>query len=432
VITINGEENRVNADFIAETKKLSDFLNINESLAAAIFQSGQEYQTRYELGPGESAVILYLSERQSMLSCLDNIMRGVIKLDEGDPVREVLDSYLSSILSTSVTSSTSSSAPAARFPRRMLETLEKLKNEHDRIDAIRKGPTKDIPYDDEIVAEVCVKHESERATIAELFYHLAVLNYFTTEEIVGLVEWLQSAELLDPAMPRCATALLCTLNTYDGGSPPPSSVSDTQQQQPPPPSGADLVLDRLWKLRDNEAQLKRLNAAITKADDWKVRGLQSLIALQWSLLTLLATKQWPEFGPSFDLRPDRIESMAENAIRSDALRFASEYMLAHKVVSDPSYESLLPAGKVKGIAKIQEYAKRSTIDDEFQLNIETQISNLVACFITRMSRIIRNIRYREEDDILEYQQKERELAAAATQAQSRSYPSHPQQQQQQD
>ena len=91
----------------------------------------------------------------------------------------------------------------------MLNTIQKLIEAHKRVTNIHKGPTRDMPYDEEIIGEVCTKHEAERVMLAELFYHLVVLNsYLNSSEIVALVEWLQkSDDTSDPAMLRIATAL---------------------------------------------------------------------------------------------------------------------------------------------------------------------------------------------------------------------------------
>ena len=167
------------------------------------------------------------------------------------------------------------------------------------------------------------------------------------------------------------------------------------------------MLDGLWKLKSDEEQFKRLNTLITSTNDWKVKGLQGIIQLQWSLLILFASKHWPEFGPNFGFREDRIENMAESAVKGDALRFAGEYMLAYKMANDLDYENLLRG--ISGFSESnqdQAYTKHVVVDEEFQNSIESEIGGMITCFISRMSRIIRNIRYREEDAITEYQKKE--------------------------
>ncbi|KAJ1921949.1 hypothetical protein H4219_000296 [Mycoemilia scoparia] len=410
---ISGKDFQVNKDFIEETKKLSDFLGIDENLAAALFQSGQEHQTKYELPPGESAVILYLTERQSKLSCLDNILRGVIKLEDSHPVREALESCISDIISTTISSSLQNSGDNQdRFPKRMLNTINKLSESHKTMISIQKGPTQNMPYDEEVIAEVALKYESERVMISEIFYHLATLSYLTLEEIILLVEWIQKSETSDAVALRILTVVLCILDTQTSL---PHSMSE------------DAVLDRLWKLKSDEEKFKRLNVLITTESQWKVSGFQGLVSLQWSLLALFATKQWPEFGPNFGFRVDRIESMAESAIKNNAIQVCSEYLLAYKVAGDLDYENLLHGSQADlqsdaSVEQIQTYAKHTNVDGDFQFNIETQIGNLINCFISRMSRIIRNIRYREEDTILEYQQREQQRAAImSSQGYHRSY-----------
>ncbi|KAJ1890379.1 hypothetical protein LPJ66_007515, partial [Kickxella alabastrina] len=409
--SINGEKFKVNDDFISEAKKLSDFLDIDEDIAAALVHKAGPFENRFELPAAESAVLLFFSEREAKLASLTTIFvaGGSQAVDES--VRTVLDEFASEMLSTTLTSANT------MFPERILSTIKDLKTKQGKVTAILNGPTADIPYKRDVVEFALTKLGEERKQLAMLMFAI-IRNYqLNSGELIAVVEWLRSSSVDDPVTLRMSLALLTALST---------SAEGANQEL-----AEATALDKINHLVRDSQFLVKLNAEIIEKP-WSDDGLKGLVWLQWALLALFGMKRSPGFDHLIGFREDRVERIAEQAIQMGAYRFAVDYLLGYRITDDIDYElsaefvvlqrqyTSSAAGSATVAAansKKQRYPHFLDISEDLQWHIEHTLENTVAAFIGRMSSLIRRMRYSEEDAIYQAQQAEIQRAAQEEQRQ---------------
>ncbi|KAJ2852572.1 hypothetical protein IWW36_000201 [Coemansia brasiliensis] len=390
--TINGEQYKVSTDFIAEAKKLSDFLEIDEDLASTLVHKAVGYEKRFELAAGESAVLLFFSEREAKLLSLSTLFAGGASAAVEEGMRGLLDQFASEILS-----STLKAAPKM-FPERVLEAIGSLASKKDRVTRILEGPSADIPYQREVVEFVQTRLSEERKQLAMVLFVIIRDYQLNSNELLSVVEWLRNSKVDDPVTLRLAVALLTALNTAAEGSHELAEVA---------------ALDKISHLvRDSEFLVKLHAEIVDKA--WNDDGLKGLVWLQWALLALFGMKRSPGFDQLIGFREDRVESIAEQAVRMGAYRCATDYLLGYRISDDMEYElaselEVLQKQRVEAAPNketSQRYPHFKDVSEELQWHIESTLEDMVASFIGRMSSLIRRMRYNEEDAIYQAQQAE--------------------------
>ncbi|KAJ2442019.1 hypothetical protein GGF42_007100, partial [Coemansia sp. RSA 2424] len=403
--TINGEQFKVNEDFIREAKKLSDFLELDEDLAATLLHKAVPYEKRFELPAGESAILLFYTERDAKLHCVSRLFAGggdsQMTLDEG--VRGVLDKYASELLS-----STLNTGDNKMLPARILSTMSELKAQQDKVAGILSGPTADVPYRRDVVEHMQTKLGDERNQLAMIIFGIIRYNQLNDTELLALVEWLRGSSVEDPTTLRMAVALMTALST--------SADASSGQEM-----AEMMALDKISNLVRDSQLLVKLNAEIIDKP-WNDDGLKGLIWLQWALLALFGMKRSPGFDQLIGFREDRVERIAEQAIQMGAYRFAVDYLLGYRITDDLEYELsaeflVLQRQTVKQGADTKRYPHFTDIPVDFQEQIEQMLEDTVSAFIGRMSSLIRRMRYSEEDSIYQAQQTEMQRAAQEEQRQ---------------
>ncbi|KAJ1732421.1 hypothetical protein LPJ61_002059, partial [Coemansia biformis] len=431
--TINGEVFKVSNDFVAEAKKLSDFLEIDEDLAATLVHKAVGFEKRFELPAGESAVLLFFGEREAKLLCLGTLFAGGANQAVAEPVRQVLESLASEVLSSTLKAATK------MFPERVLAAIDELKARQAKVAALLAGPTADIPYQREVVEFVQAKLGEERRQLAMLLFGIIRDYQLNSSELIALVAWLRTSSVDDPVTLHLAVALLVALSTSaEGDNPEMAEVA---------------ALDKISHLVHDSQFLVKLNAEIIDRP-WGDDGLKGLVWLQWALLALFGMKRSPGFDQHIGYREDRVESIAEQGIRMGAYRFAADYLLGYHTTDDLSHElsaefdvlqrqradtpqpaststeanaatsatagapAALAGGKPKDEAAAPgRYPHIVDIADDFQWQIERTLEDILSTFIGRMSSLIRRMRYSEEDAIYQAQQAEQQRALQEEQRQ---------------
>ncbi|KAJ2781608.1 hypothetical protein GGI15_003172 [Coemansia interrupta] len=402
--SINGEKFKVSSDFVTEAKKLSDFLDIDENIAAALVQKAVPFEKRFELPAAETAVLLFFSEREAKIMCLNTLFTSSASKNVDASVRTVLEKATGDIMSSAMTSG------SVMFPSRVLSTITELKTKQTKIKSILDGPTADIPYQREVVEFVQTKLGEERKQLAMLLFVIVRDHQLNCTEMISVVEWLRSSSVDDPVTLRMALTILRALET----------ACDNSSQEM-----AEAAARNKISLLVQDAQfLVKLNAEIIDKT-WSDDGMKGLVWLQWALLVLFGIKNSPGFDHMIGYREDRVEKIAEQAIQMGAYRFAVDYMLGYRISDDTDYE-LSTEFEVLGRqrtpppstdAKVQRYPHFADVSEDLQWHIEHTLQNTVAMFIERMSSLIRSIRYKEEDAIYQAQQAEIQRAAQEEQRQ---------------
>ncbi|KAJ2600635.1 hypothetical protein H4R99_003262 [Coemansia sp. RSA 1722] len=408
--SINGEKFKVSKDFITEAKKLSDFLDIDEDIAAALVNKAVPFEKKFELPAAESAVLLFYNEREAKLICLNTLFAGGASQTADETVRLVMEKYAGEILSATTTSD------KKMFPERVLSTIAELKTKQCKIESILEGPTAEIPYQREVMEFVQTKLGEERKQLAMLLF--AVVNDYqlNSNELIALVDWLRTSNTEDPVTLRLILALLVALNTSNVGSDHESSEA--------------AALDKISHLVRDSQFLVKLNAEIIDKS-WSDDGMKGLVWLQWALLALFGIKRSPGFDHLIGYREDRIEEIAQQAIHMGAYRFAVDYMLGYRITDDLDYELsaefevLQRQRKTQTAASAsdssskdnQRYAHFTDVSEDLQWQIENVLNCMITSFIERMSSLIRRMRYSEEDAIYQAQQAELQRIAQEEQRQ---------------
>ncbi|KAJ2077853.1 hypothetical protein H4R24_004871 [Coemansia sp. RSA 988] len=403
--TINGEQFKVSSDFISETKKLSDFLDIDEDLAATLVHKAVGFEKRFELAAGESAVLLYYSEREAKLMSLRTLFAGGASQEVEETMREELERHTSEILSSTL------KAESRMFPERVLRTIDELNTKQERMATVLSGPTADIPYSREVVEFAQSKLGEERRQLAMLLFVIVRDYQLNSGELIAVVGWLRGSNVADAVTLHLAVTLLVALDTAAEGS----SAE----------LGEAAALDKISHLVRDSQFLVKLNAEIVEKA-WNDEGLKGLVWLQWALLALFGMKRSPGFDQLIGYREDRVETIAEQAIRMGAYRFATDYLLGHRITDDLGYElsaefevlqrqhsdpaTTAPNSQIaedsNKAATPARYPHFSDISDEFQWHIEHTLEDILSALIGRMSSLIRRMRYSEEDAIYQAQQLE--------------------------
>ncbi|KAJ1966058.1 hypothetical protein GGI12_000323 [Dipsacomyces acuminosporus] len=403
--SISGERFKVSTDFIAEAKKLSDFLDIDEDIAATLVHHGVKYEKRFELPAAESAVLLFFGEREAKLMSLATLFRGGASQEVPEFVRTALEKVTGEILASTL------QAGGKMFPERIIATMGELKTKQEKITTALNGPTADIPYQREVVEFVQTKFGEERKQLAMLLFDVIRDYQLNSNELISVVEWLRNSSADDPATLRMAVALLVALGT--------SAEGDNQEL------AEVAALDKIHHLVSDRQFLSKLNAEIIDRQ-WKDDGLKGLVWLQWSLLVLFGMKRSPGFDQLIGYREDRVEKLAEQAIQMGAYRFAVDYLLGYRVTDDLEYElsaefdvlqkqrvsekstAVAKDSKDTKSAAAKRYPHFTDISAELQLLIERTLEDTLSAFIGRMSSLVRRMRYSEEDAIYQAQQAEQQ------------------------
>ncbi|KAJ1838071.1 hypothetical protein LPJ73_007192, partial [Coemansia sp. RSA 2703] len=299
--SINGEKFKVSIDFVTEAKKLSDFLEIDENIAAALVQKAVPFEKRFELPAAETAVLLFFSEREAKLMCLRTLFTSSVSKTVDDSVRNVLETTTGAIMSSVMTSG------SAMFPSRVLNTITELKTKQSKIKDILDGPTANIPYQREVVEFVQTKLGEERKQLAMLLFVIVHDHQLNFSEMISIVEWLRSSSVEDPVTLRMVLTILCALGT---------SSEDGDQD-----IAEAAALDKINHLVRDSQFLVKLNEEIIDKT-WSDDGMKGLVWLQWALLALFGIKRSPGFDHLLGYREDRVEQIAQQAIQMGAYRFA--------------------------------------------------------------------------------------------------------------
>ncbi|KAJ1813986.1 hypothetical protein LPJ75_002959, partial [Coemansia sp. RSA 2598] len=405
--SINGEKFKVSKDFITEAKKLADFLDIDEEIAATLVHKAVPFEKRFELPAAESAVLLFYNEREAKLLCLSTLFLGGASQTADESVRAIMEKYAGEILSATTTSDNK------MFPERVLRTIAELKAKQSKIAATLEGPTAEIPYQREVMEFVQTKLGEERKRLAMLLFAIVSDYQLNSNELIALIDWLRTSSTDDPVTLRLVLALLVALNTSTMGSDQESSEA--------------AALDKISHLVRDSQFLVRLNAEIIDKS-WSDEGMKGLVWLQWALLALFGIKRSPGFDHLIGYREDRIEQIAQQAVQMGAYRFAVDYMLGYRITDDLDYELsaefdvLLRQRKTQPAAdsgsKDQlRYTHFTDVPEDLQWQIEHILNCMLTTFIERMSSLIRRMRYSEEDAIYQAQQAELQRVAQEEQRQ---------------
>ncbi|KAI7829197.1 hypothetical protein BX661DRAFT_197974 [Kickxella alabastrina] len=364
--SINGEKFKVSDDFISEAKKLSDFLDIDEDIAAALVHKAGPFEKRFELPAAESAVLLFFSEREAKLASLTTIFvaGGSQAVDESH--------------------------------------IKDLKTKQGKRDVVEFALT---------------KLGEERKQLAMLMFAI-IRNYqLNSGELIAVVEWLRSSSVDDPVTLRMSLALLTALSTSAEGA----------NQELAEATALDKINHLV---RDSQFLVKLNAEIIEKPwSDDGLKGLIWLQWALLALFGMKRSPGFDHLIGFREDRVERIAEQAiQMGAYRFAVDYLLGYRITDDIDYELSAEfevlqrqhTSSAAGSVRSSAadsKKQRYPHFLDISEDLQWHIEHMLENTVAAFIGRMSSLIRRMRYSEEDAIYQAQQAELQRAAQEEQRQ---------------
>ncbi|OLY82148.1 Nuclear pore complex protein [Smittium mucronatum] len=404
-VLINSQEFKVNAEFIEETKKVSQFLDIDEFLAATLVHEGIPYESKLERPIAECAVLLFFSETQKMALCIDNILSGGVNLSLPDQIRTTFLDFSERLLSSTIEKSDKGddirfnggdSSSKEMFPTRVLNSITKIKQFSEKI--LGKATTFSSTFGNEVISEILSSLEDERRILSSIFYTIVSDYRLNSSELLNLVNYAKNAEVSDELTLRIVPSILSSLDT--------SIQVDLE-----PGSCESMAFDKTSMLASDPDFMLKLNNEIINSE-WKIPELKGLVKLQWSLTSLYGIKRVPGFAESIGYQEDIAEQHIEDAILMDSLQFAYEYLLAFKHQegcrdSNELDNRLLSNSETNILFKqtsTRKFPAFLDVDETFQQSLEKRLSNLVYTYIIMASNVIRKVRHSEEDIIMKYQQ----------------------------
>ncbi|PVZ99629.1 hypothetical protein BB558_004339 [Smittium angustum] len=421
-IKIDGQDFSVNSEFIEETKKVSSFLQIDELLAATMVHNGMAYGARLERPIAECALLLFYSERQKLLMCLDSIFSGGVNTTLPENIRSAFQNTAELLLSSTLEKTTDGSSQInfninetkteEMFPERILQTI---KNNNEFAEKIKsKISTLDSKFGEDVVNEVANSLQEERRLLSIIFFVIVSKYQLNSHELTSLVTYMKQADISDELTLRLIPSILYSLDTSFNVNLDSELIEAN-------------AFDKASLLASDPKFLQKLDAMIS-SNDWKAPQLKAVVLLQWSLTVIYGIKRVPGFADSIGYQEDKAESLVEEAMRMDCFVFAKNYLLSYK--QPELAENSLDQNKVSsGPESLSNQLSNPTInptssshpsnttspkssfyrfelEEAFQKTLEDCLDNLVFTFIIRSSNVIRRIRYSEEDEILKYQQKQ--------------------------
>ncbi|KAK9701139.1 hypothetical protein K7432_011854, partial [Basidiobolus ranarum] len=389
---INNVTHNVNDQFINEAIILSDELNVDEYFSATLLQFGMQLRSRFDRPAAETAILLYHSERIYLLNCLNLIIKGAYDEGLALEVRTLFEEYTTSLIFSTVKKQNSPSN--LTYPRKVLETIESLKNniallkEHGTMSGSNTTQQATILSED-CTKERVEKFSDERKELAHILFLISYQRQLDSEEIMAIAENLHKANLSDSISYYLVPTLLASID-----SAPEHVLALGVEQQ------------RYTSNSNNTDFLKKFNALVNK-NDWVSQPLRGVILLQWSLYLSSVFSKSPSLEQQLGFAEDKIEHMAEEAISLNAFTFLKEKILCFKDetkttqvstensamtgVTFASITSEINAANSRGTSDAPE------IDEDFQWYILHQLDLMVTTFISTLSGVLRRLKNREDD-----------------------------------
>ncbi|PKI82426.1 hypothetical protein MVES1_003399 [Malassezia vespertilionis] len=363
-ITLHGTSQALNADFVAQTLRVSDALDISERYAASLLQEAILASKRWARAPVDVAILLFYREKLALLACVKALAYHAYTLClSPDTEAQRIGIRMGRLLDTIVRA-----RAAQRFLPRVLETLDALRGVRDGVRAALQSPPGAHKLSDEIQLERLVWIEQGEQELGHIVYLLSISRRFAPADIEALLGALRTLEIhhAHSALPLyLATAALAALD------PTPDAAAAHLARHATAPLHTTDVLQR------DAPFLRALQAHF--AAPWATPGLHSLLQLQYALFLQDAgdASEQVQHMATAALAPPKCDG---DAVPSAALLFALLCMLAFR---DASSDGLLRT--------------LSGVDAEFQAYILQQMEHLLLRLCTHNLALLRKLQRAEED-----------------------------------
>ncbi|KAI8379152.1 nucleoporin Nup186/Nup192/Nup205 [Radiomyces spectabilis] len=398
---VNRTSHRVSNAFSKEALFISDQLDINEHVAASLLMRRSGDASQVSSSAVDAAILSYYSEQGYILACLDAILKTAKDASVSDEVRSVAYEFMADIVYEKVpVNSYGKDSPTVSFPAKLLQTIERIdgisKSIHHSESTTTSQPLTSATNEtgsgklgEEIMAARVERLIDERLYLRQILYHLSSLFWFESDDILQILTMLEHCDLTDTATAYLLLVLVAALS--------PSSHPDDAM------GGVDGIVN-------DEVFQKKFQEKITN-NLWKVPVLKSLIVIRWVDFLLHVAERKPSIMQSLSLSDDVIEKLVEGAISTKVFAFMDEYLLYFKqhlaiIETDRSVlkvNACDPKSKTADGWEVDasDFTRfNATIRSDFQPFVVHELEDVCDAFIHRMSNVLREIKYREEDTSL--------------------------------
>ncbi|KAK0532868.1 hypothetical protein OC842_003165 [Tilletia horrida] len=400
-ITLGDSTLDLKPDFVKSALQVSKELNVSERYAAFLLQEASLQEARWGRTPVEVGCLLFHLEQQNALSCLQELLEGLLLLQSSnDLLAAEAFKKLEGIVLDILAESASQGTP---FAKRLLHRIDTERDIISGIDsAMRSG---NICFPEGFYLERVDWMQQSRKAAGTVLYLLAYLKLLPGDGLLEVLRWLQKVPVggQDPLAVYMLTAALASLDTI--------SETDTMVENSNQIGLADLFADKNF--------VTTAHSEIT-AKTWEHADVKHVVLLAWAQVLMLALPRSTALKAELGSQHSDPTILAQTAITGgdsvDALgAFAflqtSVLSFRQKVldVLDGEYETVPDAepfvgggrGGATGAAGTMfdnlDAALGDGVGQDFQLEVLERVKSLCNATVEQFLPLLRKLQRAEED-----------------------------------
>lgn len=296
-------------------------MNINEFIAARLLLAGISQASLTNSTALDTAVYIYHNERGYILAILNTILEAAKDYSNEECVRNIFTQFISSLVNEkgsngsfikrAIQSTKDISTMTNTLTKQgMLDSAKDCKQQllsqlapqyqQQAQDGSLQASIQNLNFGPNTTDLRLEKLNDENIFLAQIIYHISTLFWLSEDDLMEILNKVQSINLSDASASYILTALLAALS-FDNG----------YARQ-----GTDFT--------ENDSFLNKLHEQITKKT-WKVDSVEAVVHIQWALFITFIKNQRPTTTLTINT-----EELVKTAIASDAFGFMNDYLLYFK------------------------------------------------------------------------------------------------------
>ncbi|KAI9255327.1 nucleoporin Nup186/Nup192/Nup205 [Sporodiniella umbellata] len=359
--------NSSNQDFVEKALFLSDQLDVNEHVAAALLMQGTIQAKNANCQSVDTAVLLFHAERGYLLASLEAVIRLANDATISEQARSVCYQFMAGIMSEKLPLQ---NEQTGTFVAKVIEALKKITQEIHALQntgsLIGQMPNPGSgKLGDDISSIRMERLSDERIVLVQILYHTASLFSLDISDKLNMLKILEKAKFVDPATLYMILAMI-------------AAISNEQE----PFSQSSRECDAMFHRR-----------IMTNGADEPV--IKAVVVLQWVLyLTNPTRADMLLKGPGSISDDTEIQQLVEGAINADVFGFLDQYMLhfQHSFTPENMEESKKNMQKDRGY---KQYNVETC--NEFQQYVVYELKLLSQSVIRQLFGVLQGLKYKEED-----------------------------------
>ena len=367
-VTLDEQECEINKEFIDETLRLSDALELNELSSAELLYEGSQSAARYDRSPFDCAVYLHHAKRQTLLDTVRLIIEHAVDETSSD-THEGIQALVDSIMAKD----------PKQFASRCLKSMQQCRDSLDKMVAAQKRDTlvgSSLISDDASTIRIALLQEHQ--TIALILCNMCRLCPQHSDFVTALLKLLKVQEQWSDLVSHQIIIVMKNIQTL--------AVLEELQPTSELVSAVSTAF-RSW-----------LSILVVKEDDkWQCVAIQSILQL------LLATelnglcKEFDDISGSFDYDMDILA-----VVRSANEHLALQHMITAVMFAASDVEVDHPFRVFFTESALTHYQPHTEgIDNTLVSNtLNDSIRLFIQSFIVNLADELKELRLQQEDAIL--------------------------------